>query len=1751
MSSSSSEYAHSKSTSSETISGNETITPVASPMSFSDITKLGYNSLETLDDSHKPSLSLIMNFVVQQNNLVSEFQQCMDDLEVEVNELKEEVLDMTKSIGKLTRSRDRKVRGIVKYKDWVKTLQAEIEMLKLNNNPGLSDSSNSSDSSDLLSLSLNEAKRIEKRSLPTISLTEAFNTIDKCTVGGKTSFENWLLQIEGLRNSYAFSDEHLNQLILHTLRVDTKLMFYKSLVKDSSVTEALKDLKELYEVKENNDYFHKLLTHKFNPNNPSEWFRDYLALIQLCTGGRKISNIKSFFTSVLSDEMNTDLAARTNTLKSTSDIEAWLSSYKTRRNTKPTVKHDSTKSETTVSKHKRHPTFDTVKDRIPPDVLSYRMRKKLCLLCGLNHKVWDCPETEPKNLNVSGSLSTFSLPSTPLPAKDDHHTEISTTSESLPSTSTPLPVKDDKRLKIFTTSESLPSSIINNTFEVNISGFTSLAFYDTGLIGTSLISASLLNRWNIPFEPDDVPIHTVNDIASTALGSVSLHLDFSEVSLDLDFLVVDSIPGFAPIYLGSTWKDLIGDVISNDKLSFWEVCDSGAKLHKAYADNYVFAKDSVLVPPRTVMAVRTFANCDNGLISDLNAPDIDILHDELITDNSTVDHLYIRNNSVMAVHIDKDSVLARCTPVSISESSKDDVFSIEDLDPFLDTSTIDWDNLENMISEKTNHITDSTDRSALANLLLTKFSKLKSSLDYSTECAPDFGYEHHINTGDAAPIKQKMYSIPLHVRDEIYSQINDFLDRGIISYSNSPWAAPIVLVRKSNGKWRFCCDYRKLNKVTIGDSHPIPKIEEIFAQLSGSRIFSSIDLTSGFHQIKLAEEDKEKTAFRSPMGLFEWNVLPFGINNAPVVFQRCMEAIFSAYLYQFVLIYIDDIIIYSNSFDDHLSHIEKVLDICIERNIIINMAKSTFAVSSIDYLGYTISEGHLHMNEEKIQGILDFPQPSNTSQIASFLGMANYYRHFIDGYAKKTLHLTEASNSPKFSWTDDCSREFLSIKEILSNEPVLTLPDLSKMFYLATDWSKHAIGAVLFQKHNNLDRPIAFYSRKTRGSELNYCSYEGELLAIIEAVRRYRVYLLGKRFTLLTDHKTLTWMLSQSLEKSKYGRQLMELQQYEFDVHHIRGTDNIVADALSRAYSESETVSFQDMILQFHNNSPILSGAMGTSKSIKKSNDDYFILLEDFNKANIHKEQLLDSFAGPILEKNAGKGILETESEGFITADGILYHLWTPPNSKGKVYKQVYLPEKFRTMCFIIFHENPWTGGHQGVDRTYWSIRTRFYWQDMLSNISHWIRSCTICQTHNSVVPANGPFIAMDAYHTMDLVSCDIIGPLQETLNNNRFILVLTDYASKFVWTLASPDHTADTVAKFLIDIFLNYGCCTCFVSDQGAEFDANVVSAIFDILNVSSLRSTAYRPQSHGQVERVNRTLQTMLAKYASENTSTWDQFLEYVTSAYNMGPHSAIGVSPFSIMFGRDPKSPVDAVMNSPIDFTIDAREIERKTRKKMARHLADGSEMARRVKERYKKKMTDRYNDSKKPHKFKPGDLVLRKIESPSSLGPKFLNTIYSIESIDMNAATLKDSNGRLLQKKYNVDKLRPYYYDDILEANNNLSKDHFRSIVEDSITEWNNSESDYSNSESNDYSATFPEGEYENLENEYLFETYHPTKGKITSDISKIRRGYAKQGLPEEEFLKDMLQEKKSYQASYERYAGLKFDFSSDDSGGEEI
>ncbi|CAN7067397.1 unnamed protein product [Brassica rapa subsp. trilocularis] len=423
------------------------------------------------------------------------------------------------------------------------------------------------------------------------------------------------------------------------------------------------------------------------------------------------------------------------------------------------------------------------------------------------------------------------------------------------------------------------------------------------------------------------------------------------------------------------------------------------------------------------------------------------------------------------------------------------------------------------------------------------------------------GFDHHIPLeSNANPVNLRPYRYSSLQKDVIDKMVHEMLDKGIIQCSTSPYASPVVLVKKKDGTWRLCVDFRGLNKQTIKDKYPIPLLEDLLDELGGAKYFSKLDLRSGFHQLRMSPDDVYKTAFKTHSGHYEYLVMPFGLTNAPCTFQSLMNKVFDKILRKFVLVFFDDILIYSRSWDEHLQHLHEVFQILAQHQLFLKPSKCTFGATVIEYLGHFISAEGVSTDPSKIKTIEHWPTPSSQKQLRSFLGLANYYRRFIQAYSIIAKPMTSLLKKDGFCWNLDATNAFNALKIVLTTTPVLALPDFAKTFVVETDASNTGIGAVLMQDGH----PICYISRALGPRHQGLSVYEKELLAVVYAVQTWSAYLAHKPFIIKTDQQSLKFLIEQKITTPFQHMWLSKLMGYTFEIQYKKGKENVVADALSR-----------------------------------------------------------------------------------------------------------------------------------------------------------------------------------------------------------------------------------------------------------------------------------------------------------------------------------------------------------------------------------------------------------------------------------------------------------------------------------------------------------------------------------------------------------------------------------------------------------
>ena len=776
--------------------------------------------------------------------------------------------------------------------------------------------------------------------------------------------------------------------------------------------------------------------------------------------------------------------------------------------------------------------------------------------------------------------------------------------------------------------------------------------------------------------------------------------------------------------------------------------------------------------------------------------------------------------------------------------------------------------------------------------------------------------EHCINVSDSRPIKQAPRRIPIHLRQEVEFIIRDMKRQGVIEESQSSWLSPAVMVRKKDGSLRFCVDYRKLNAITVKDSYPLPKMDVILDYLSGNSWFTTLDLKSGYWQMGIRSEDREKTAFSIGNGLWQFRVMPFGLCNAPATFERLMEKVLGEIINKICLVYLDDVIIFSKTFEGMLDNLREVLLRLRSANLKLNPKKCSLFSRKVRYLGHIVSEEGLTTDTEKTSAVESWPIPKNKKQVRSFLGFCSYYRRFVKGFsslAKPLFKLTE--NHTKFVWTESCQEAFITLKRALISSPILSFPSEEGEFILDTDASNHGVGAVLSQKQNGQEKVIAYFSRVLNKSERNYCVTRRELLAIVSSMKSFHHYLYGRKFLVRTDHDSLRWLMSFKELEGQLARWLERLQQYEFEIIHRKGQHHGNADGLSRRPCLSEGCSYCAKI---------------DSKEVSiEENKVARIVLEEDVSVDWRKDQLEDSVISFFLKgKELGRcplrrdlSLLDSSAriyfsywDALFIKNGVLYKKWESPNSKLEIF-QVVVPRNRIKQVLEAAHDSP-SGGHFGVNKTLDKIRRRFYWASCKQDVEDWCRTCKVCNARKGPSgKGKSPLQIFNVGSPFDRVQMDILGPLPISSSGNRFLLVVIDCFTKWVEAFPLKNCRARTIAEvFVNQLVSRHGVPLEVHTDQGKNFESKIFKELVNLLGIKKTRTTPLHPQSDGQVERQHQTILNYLSKFISENQKDWDDWIPLCLLACRSSKHEATGATPAELYFARDLRLPLDLLRGSP---------------------------------------------------------------------------------------------------------------------------------------------------------------------------------------------------------------------------------------------
>lgn len=781
--------------------------------------------------------------------------------------------------------------------------------------------------------------------------------------------------------------------------------------------------------------------------------------------------------------------------------------------------------------------------------------------------------------------------------------------------------------------------------------------------------------------------------------------------------------------------------------------------------------------------------------------------------------------------------------------------------------------------------------------------------------------EHRIKLLTNRPIccRPRKYSEEqLKIIDE---EVDKMLRDGVIRLSQSPYASGIVLVKKKTGDWRFCIDYRPLNKITVRDEHPLPKIKDLLKAVKESRYFIALDLKAGYWQIKMDEADIPKTAFRSHRGLYEFIVMPFGLVNAPSTFQRLMELLLGDYRWRGVLTYLDDILIHGKTEEEVFDLFEMVLSRLKSANITINLDKCEFFPTHLKYLGHVIDENGMRPDLKKIQALRDLGRPTDIKGVRRILGLFGYYREFIPNYAETTDPLVECLRGKKkqFEWGEAQDDALRDLKNSLS-ETVLKIPLESDEFILETDASGYAVGAILSIKRGDEVLPVEFASHMLSQQERRWPIREKEAYAIVWALKHFEEYLRGRKFRVHTDHESLQWFLNAT--KGKLSRWAQCLSEYDIEVFYKKGSELVHVDTITRNPEEEQPIE---------------------DRMVYAGQYEEFKLLPSIADIQEWVEEHEQEF------RNKNEYIIE---------DGVVWY-------RGAVF----LPDHLRTGIMDFFHSNP-VFNHPGVNKTVKKIQKVFAWPGMRVDVREYIKSCLTCQRVKPGVeakqglmrnfPENFPF------HTIHI---DLWGPIEDENRNKVQILSIIDKCTR--WAEAAilyEKNSKNIVSHLMTEWFCRYGFPKTIISDQEPTFCGKELSEFYAHAGIKEIHTTVYHPEGNAPVETFHRSLKKGLTILRAQIPRLrLREALNITMFGYRSSINLSMNETPSYLTFGLDIALPPEREWQQFGDKEVQNR-LEALSEIRFAimyqAHLANQHAAQKR-------------NEKRKPIKFSVGDLVLTRL------------------------------------------------------------------------------------------------------------------------------------------------------------------------------
>lgn len=854
--------------------------------------------------------------------------------------------------------------------------------------------------------------------------------------------------------------------------------------------------------------------------------------------------------------------------------------------------------------------------------------------------------------------------------------------------------------------------------------------------------------------------------------------------------------------------------------------------------------------------------------------------------------------------------------------------------------------------------------------------------------------QHEIKLLNPEPIKQRHRPQNPKMQAIINEEVDRMLQEQIIEPSESPWSSPVVMVRKKDGKFRFCVDFQKVNDITQKDAYPLPFINAILDKLRHAQYISTIDLRQGYWQIPLTEGSKPITAFTVPgRGLFQFRVMPFGLHSAPATFQRLMDRIIGPELDPYCFAYLDDIIVLGDTFEEHLENLREVFRRIRAANLTLNAEKCQFGRRSLKYLGHVVTPSGITTDPEKVDSIVQIPPPTTVRGLRRFLGVASWYRRFIPGFSQIAAPLHKLlKKGQRFAWGSEEQASFEKLKKSLTEAPVLACPDFSKPFVLQTDASDYGLGAALIQYSKDGDHVIAYASRSLTTSERKMSATEKECAAIVWGIEKMRPYLELYQFTVVSDHQSLKWLHSLDSPSGRLARWRMFLQQFDFTIKYRKGVLNRIADTLSR--------------------DPLPVG--------EEPEADPVFIVESDQTCSWYEKKMREVEANPKLFPD------------FCIKEGRLYrHFWdmsdlTEPEMSNPW--KLCVPKSARPKVLQENHDAP-TAGHLGIAKTIARVAKRYYWPGMFREVASYVRGCSSCQRYKTSqqLPAGKmqPTFVQEPWAS---VSSDLIGPLPRSKKGNCYVVMFQDRFTKWVECRPIRNATSKAVTSALQELVLcRFGCPKTVLTDNGTQYTGKAFRTLLKEYGIRHRLTPPYAPQDN-PVERTNKTFKTMIAQWSENEHRTWDVSLPDLMFALNTSRHDSTGFSAAFLNFGREPTPPNTLYQENQSgnahdqEETVGDDEVAIRELASRVTRLEEVHELVRVNIARAFSTQSHYYNLRRRDWRCHVGDRVYRKEHPLSSavkgiaakLAPKFSGPYIVHRVISPVIYDLKDGSGNLVPR-----------------------------------------------------------------------------------------------------------------------------------------